>query len=336
MRFWVHILAALALIACAAELAAAPSPALQAGAGEAQGRAWAVVTRSAAVVKGEKATLGEVADVYGDFPAPTWERIRGLELFPSPDKGRQIVVNPEQLREALVQALGETGAQIVSVRGSLTVQRGGFVLTGEDLRKQLVAFLTPRTKGLGISGAEPNVRDMAVPEAVFLPDDFFRLEIEEPRNLQPGKLYLKLKAVTADGRVLRAITSTAFLDLWMAVPCAARPINTGDTVTPDMVAHERKNVAYLRGEPARVPAGARARRPIGQGQPIYDDDLEALPVVAKGSMIQLLYEGRSVRLAVEAQALADGRYGDVIPVRNLQSGVQVQATVVGESTVVVR
>jgi len=336
VRILLRILPLLALLASVAVSFAAPVPAAPAAGGEVQGRSWAVVTRSAAVVRTDKVTLGDIADPYGDFPAPTWERIKDLQLFDAPDKGRQSVVNPDLIRAALVQVMGEAGANVVSIRGSLSIQRGGFVLTGDDLRRQLVAFLTPRTKGLGGGAAEPGIRDLAVPETIFLPEDFSRLEIEEPKNLQPGKIHVRMRAVTADGRVLRAITATAFLDLWAAVPCAARPINTGETVTPEMIAHERKNVAYLRGEPARIQAGARAKRPIGQGQPIYDDDLEALPVVVKGSTIQLLYEGSSVRLAVEAQALADGRYGDVIPVRNLQSGVQIQAKVVGESTAVVR
>ncbi len=316
--------------------AASPASAPVAADAGLQGRGWAVVTRTAAVVGEARVTLGDVADPYGAFPAPTWERIKGLELFPAPDKGRQVVVNPEQMRAALVQVLGETGVDVVSIRGSLTLQRGGFVIQGADLRRQLVAFLTERARAAMEQEGELAVRDLAVPEALFLPEDFSRLHIEEPKSLQPGKTHLRLKAVTADGRVLRSVTASAFLDFWVAVPCAARPINTGDTVTPEMIAHERKNLAYLRGEPARIRTGARAKRPIGQGQPVYADDLEALPVVVKGSTVQLFYEGSNVRLVIDAQALADGRYGDVIPVRNLQSGAQVQATVTGDATVVVR
>lgn len=335
MRVVSMTLALLALLA-SASLASPSAPAPAAEAGDRLGRGWAVVTRTAAVVRADKVTLGDIAEPFGEFPAPTWERIKGLELFAAPEKGRQLVVNPDQLRAAMVAALGETGADVVSVRGGLTLQRGGFVITGNDIRGQLVAFLTERVLRVAETGAEPAVRDLAVPESIFLPEDFSRLEIEEPKALRPGKVHLKLRALTADGRVLRAVTASAFLDLWAAVPCAARPINTGETVTPEMIAHERKNLAYLRGEPARIQVGARARRPLGQGQPVYADDLEALPVVVKGATVQLLYEGSTVRLAIDAQALADGRFGDVIPVRNLQSGAQVQATVVGESTVAVR
>ncbi|EPR41702.1 flagella basal body P-ring formation protein FlgA [Desulfovibrio sp. X2] len=298
-----------------------------------QGRSWTIVVRPAATAHGPKVLVGDVADVYGDLPQQTWDKIKAMALCSSPDRGRQVVLNPDQVRALFAAALGDDMARGVSVRTSLAVQRGGFVVSGEELRKLVVAFLTERTKGMA---GEVKVRDIAVPDVLFLPDDFARMGVEQPRQIAPGKISLRLDALTADSRVLRSVAAGAFLDQWVAVPCAARPINTGDVITPDMVVSERKNAAYLKDEPVRVRPGIRAKRPIGQGLAITRDDVAEVPDVVKGATVQLLYRGTNVQLSINAQAMADGSLGEVIPVRNLQSGREVRAVVEGENTVVVR
>lgn len=300
---------------------------------EGQSRSFAIVTKQAAVARGGETLVGEVAEPFGEMPRETWERLATIPLFRSPEDGRQVVVNPDVLRQLFVRALGEDGARAVSIRGSLTVQRGGFVVLGEDMRRLVAAYVADRAARLT---GDVSVRDVSVPEAVFLPEDFNRMDIEAPGELSPGRTSLRLRALTADGRVLRTVPVTAFIDQWVAVPCAARPINTGDVLTPDMISHERKNLAYLKGMPVDMRPGLRAKRPIGRGLPVYAEDVEETPDVARGDIVQLVYEGRAVRLTAEAEALADGRFGETIPVRNVQSGMEIRARVVGRSTVAVR
>jgi flagella basal body P-ring formation protein FlgA len=300
---------------------------------EQQGRAFAIVTRQAAVARGSETLVGEVAEPFGEMPRETWERLAKVPLFRSPENGRQVVINPDVLRQLFARALGDDAARAVSIRGSLTVQRGGFVVLGEDMRRLISAYVADRAARLA---GEVSVRDVSVPEAVFLPEDFSRMDVESQAELSPGRTALRLRALTADGRVLRTVPVTAFVDQWLAVPCAARPINTGDVLTPDMISHERKNVAFLKGAPVEMRPGLRAKRTIGRGLPVYAEDVEETPDVARGDIVQLVYEGRAVRLTAEAEALADGRFGETIPVRNVQSGMEIRARVVGRSTVAVR
>ena len=49
----------------------------------------------------------------------------------------------------------------------------------------------------------------------------------------------------------------------------------------------------------------------------------------------MLYEGKYVRLTLQAEALSDGSAGETIPVRNLQSRKEIYGLVRDSSTVVV-
>jgi flagella basal body P-ring formation protein FlgA len=74
---------------------------------------------------------------------------------------------------------------------------------------------------------------------------------------------------------------------------------------------------------------------VGQGQVIYTENLEAVPVIAEGDEVRLVFEGRNVRLEVPAEAMGDGRVGQMIKVMNLESERVVSAKVRDETTVTV-
>jgi flagella basal body P-ring formation protein FlgA len=75
---------------------------------------------------------------------------------------------------------------------------------------------------------------------------------------------------------------------------------------------------------------------VGLDAPLTQDNLEAVPLLAKGASVTLEYKGPTVCLAAPAEALADAAMGQVVAVRNLASGKTVQAVVTGENTVQAR
>lgn len=75
--------------------------------------------------------------------------------------------------------------------------------------------------------------------------------------------------------------------------------------------------------------------PVGEGQVIYAHAVEPIPVIQKGQVITLTYEGRTLKLTVPAESLEDGGIGQVIQVRNMQSKKVVAARVLTADTVVV-
>lgn len=294
---------------------------------------WRIRLREAAVVSGPTVLLGEVSEPVGQMPPDVWRELAARPLWPSPvDAGRPMIVNKVRLGQALRSALGDT-ADLCLLPSSMALQRGGTVLRDDDLRALVVRTMTPQ---LGSLGGEASFSDFRLPPYAFLEHQQQQVVLE-PLQPAPGRLSLRFAVVELDGRVVRRFTGTAFLDLWMTVPCAAQPLNRGDRLDVDKVTWARKNIAYLRAAPWDGRGGPwQLQRPVGAGQVVYQDEVAPNPAVQRGSILTLLYESSALRLAVQAEALADGMPGETIQVRNLQSRKQVYATVRDGSTVVVR
>lgn len=208
------------------------------------------------------------------------------------------------------------------------------MIVEEELRSRIVTFLTPRTRLLG---EETALRDYRLPVHIFLAHVQDQLEIELSGDLRPGRNSLRFVVRAADGSIVRRLTGSVFLDVWQAVPCAARPLNSGSSLGPEDVVFQRKNLAFLRESPWDGSGGPwQVRSPVGVDQVIHASNLQPLPDVRRGDQVLLVYEGERVRLQTPAMAMEDGAIGDTITVRNLQNNNEILARVRNFETVVVR
>lgn len=295
---------------------------------------WRIAIRNAAIVQGDVVRLGEIASPVGNIEKEQWKTLADAELWRAPrDTGEQTNISRTKLTNLLEYYL-EDLAELCIIPGRLVVQRGGRVVQKQEIVQGIVESLTPSLKALP---GESSLRDFRVPDYALLSDSQNRLEFEVTGKLEPGRISILIKEVALDGRLQRKFTGTAFVDSWRSVACAAHPLNSRESLTPQNVTFARKNVAFLRGEPWDGKTfGMRVMRPVGAGQVIYADILDDVPVISKGDKVSLIYEGKNIQLGVVAKALEDGRFGQSIIVRNLESKREVTGVVRDGGTVVVR
>ncbi|NDV21454.1 flagellar basal body P-ring formation chaperone FlgA [Desulfovibrio sp. JC022] len=311
-----------------AVFAAAPASATK------QNTNWRIKIKSAAVVKGPRVVLGDVAEFYGDLPAQTKADLSQVELWNAPARGRKpVTVNRSKLRVILQHYLGELVGNCI-IPATLTMQTGGKVMTQEQLKRAVVKVLTPQAAALG---GDQKFREFRIPTHLFFNDSMDSLRVQIPRALKPGSNSFRMEVVSVDGRVLRQLSGSVFVDIWKPVPCPVRPLNRKEIVTPDLITWKSKNMAHLgnrvwdgKGGPWRV------KIPIGTGQPIMRSSIEPAPVIARGDKVTLLFRSKHLKLTVPVEALEDGGVGQTITVRNLQSKRKVVATVVNAQTVQVK
>jgi flagella basal body P-ring formation protein FlgA len=318
------------LLLAAAVLALALLP----GGAEAAGEpGWSLRIREAACVESERVRLGDIAEPVGPVRSEVWQELAARPLWMSPEySGRQQALPREQIAKMLAYYVPEVADSCV-LPGRLVVQKGGRVFERRALERLVVDFLTPKAASLG---GEPEIKDIRLPSFLFLDDAFDQVEVALNNDLKPGRVNMLIRAVAKDGRITRRVATSAFVNLWKAVPCAAKPINRLESVTPDKVMFMRKNLAYL-GEVWDGKSGPyRMNRSVGTGQPLEMEFLDGEPMVSKGDTVNLVYRGPRITLAVKAEALADGDQGQTVEVRNLQSKKTVLATVVDRNTVSVR
>ncbi|MBU1003271.1 MAG: flagellar basal body P-ring formation chaperone FlgA [Proteobacteria bacterium] len=317
-----------AVFACLAVLAAGVALAATVQA------SWRLALGSAAVAQGPRVTLGEIARPVGDLPQQQWASLAVIELWQAPEEtGKQQTITSDKLAEMLRYYLGDL-AELCVIGDHLVIQRGGRVIEGPDLERLVVEALTGRISSLG---GEVNLRDFRLPRQIFLSDVQSSVEVSVAGSFKPGRLSLHLTEIDAGSNVQRRYTGGVFMDQWLNVPCADRPINARERLTPDAVGFKRKNAAYLRGEPWDGRSfGQRVQRAVGGGEVLYQDNLEDVPLISRGDLVTLVFLGRYVRLTASAKALEDGKLGQRIMVENLSSKREIAAEISDARTVLVR
>ena len=309
------------------------TPAAPANPPSPQTEPWRIRFLEAAVVQGDRVLLGEIAVPLGDMPPGKWDELSGRALWPAPPEGgKPMNMTRPRLQEAVVQTMNDL-APYCLFPGSMALQRGGVLIGKVTIQRMVESELTPYLSGLP---GEAVLRDFRLPQQVFLAHAGQELYLEPPRKVTPGRLSLRLLTREMDGAVKQKLTGSVLVDCWAEVPCATMPMNKDELLDHNKITFKRMNVANLRGAPWDGRGGPwQVVRPIPVEQVIYQSDVAHIPTVRKGSLVTLLYEGNSVRLSVQVEAMTDGAAGESIPVRNKQSKREVYGVVRDSGTVIV-
>lgn len=295
--------------------------------------AWAdFFVPGAVCVEGPVIAVRDLLRPEGEHAARILSRIGDTPIMTSPKfQGARATLVGSKLRGLLAQELGvELG--VVAVPDRVHVQRGGQVVASKSLYGAIDKVLT---QALAQYDAEISLREYRMAEYFFLESSNpCSIRVVPQGRVAPGRVSLRFEAVDVAGQVLQSFTGTVFADVWKTVPCAARVLNRGDILEPALVTFARKNLAFLPRPPwDGRDVSVRMAAAVGEGQVIVRDAVEPIPVVRKGQMVTLVYEGRTITLSVPVESLEDGGVGSVIRVRNVQSRNIVAARVLNAETV---
>ncbi len=295
---------------------------------------WRIKIQPAAITNTDNVLLSDIATPIGTLPPGLWEQLQNRELWPAPPEGsKPLQINKTKLAQALRQALGNDYAAHLILPASLVIQRGGVVFREDDLRNYVARSLAPQ---LAAMPGEAELGEYRLPEYIFLAHAGQQVQLE-PGKLAPGRVPLRFAIQEADGNVLRRLSGTAKLTLWITAPAAARPLNKGETLDPAAVTFMRMNASQMKDVPWDGQGGPwQIIRSIGTGEPILQSDLVSKSMVRRGNILTLMFSRGNLHMTIQAEALADGEPGQTIPVRNLQTKKQVYATVRDGSTVEIR
>lgn len=299
----------------------------------AQDNGWQAVLRSEACVKGPVVLLGEIADPVNNIARSQWKTLSGTKLWKAATRaGRPVTIDRDRLRKVLKYYVGDMVGNLV-LPSQMTVQTGGRVISGKELTSRVVAFLTPRAKAMG---GEVEFKNLRLPQHIFFPNTYDKLVIGADNTLKPGHNQIKLHGVSPDGKILSRRAGAVFLNVWKAVPVAAKPMNRFERVTREKISFRRVNLAYKPEVWDGTGGPWRMIRTLGRGQVFTLSHLGQVPLIEEGEMVYLKYIGRRVQLTIKARALGEAGLGQQVAVRNLQSKKTIVATVIGDNTVVVR
>ena len=123
----------------------------------------------------------------------------------------------------------------------------------------------------------------------------------------------------------------------LSLPVPAVTIYPGDVIAEDQlsdrafIAHTVARASIYESRDAVV--GRVARRTLLPGQPIPINALRDAYVVVQGKTALVVFEAGALNITLHATALQNGGIGDVVSLRNNDSGTVIKGTVAPDGTV---
>jgi len=180
-----------------------------------------------------------------------------------------------------------------------------------------------------------------------------RFKIKGNRPVPAGKISFKLfqknrirpkgrvkiiAAVNVNGQVENEVLLSGYIDVFESVVCTSRNLKRGEAIEKDDVYLARRNVSRLSQKVIThmdKAEGLRAKHNIKADTCLKEWMLEKAPVVEKGDLITIYAESADLKVTAPGRVLMKGCIGEIIKVQNLMSKMNIYATVVNNSTVMV-
>lgn len=309
---------------------------------ETQAREPIVLTlRATATASGSQVKIGDIADLQGCNKSKR-ERLALLDLAELPLSSQPILVTQQQIGFRL-QLSG--------------LAAGSYRLEGASCVR------VSRPAGQGLEDKIAAVARQALEQKLSGQGDDYKIELAQPVSLPPlsadgrdihleGELRSQIvppcRVAIEVGIYVRGARRNGvlvYLDVkkLQSVPVALRRIDSGERLSADNVRLERVPVSIsspvhsVSKEAFTSLMGRRARRMISAGHPIEPEDVaeetQDAAVIHANDLVHLIATVGPLQVKTRGEALQNGRVGQAIQVRNLDSKSIVTGRVVDRSTV---
>ena len=293
-----------------------------------------VTLRAVSSVNDTPLCIQHIASLSGGSSALR-KRIAGLDLAnPLRRGGSQTLLR--QLISYRIQLAG-IGPTSFRVEGptQILVKRSAGPLTEADFlnaaRDALLVRCPYRAEDLKVSLAQPVDLD----SALNYPPDRVRLEavVRPPINL-PGQVHVDV-AILVDGEHQETVSLPLVVQVYQFVAVTLRRIEADEPLNEENVRLEQRSIdvgnSFVTAKDLR--AGQRSRVTMNSGQTVLHAHVEPLttdnPILVKArEVIKLTARVGSLRVTAKGEAQQDGRAGEKIRVRNVDSRKEIVGRVV--------
>lgn len=298
-----------------------------------------VSLRPAVVVSLPQVSIHDVAVCEGGS-AVLREQIGRLDLAELAPDGQAFSITQEQIYYRI--CLSGVDPKLFRLRGpaSVSVKFPRYRVTEEDAlaaaKKAVLELLPEPAKDVAIKLAEP-VRGLMVLPATR---EQVHCEGEVPAGASPlGKVRVEV-TVLVNGQKQGSVFVNLEVRARQQVMVCKQRIEPGEALTMDKFQLERRVIDTFKEYVTSIQGlqGKRARNALAVGQLLTSADVEAAPaetpiVVRQQALVKLVAKLGSFQLVAIGEALQDGRTGQLIRVRNIDSQSVVVGRVVDRSVV---
>lgn len=298
-----------------------------------------VTLRPSAGVAASPVCVGHVASLSGGSAALR-EQIAGLDLADRPRRGKPLPLLRELVAYRIQVAGIERGRFRVLGAAVVQVSPAAAALTEDEFLQAARDALLDRLPWPPGDTVVSLAQAPRLPEVTPGAKDEVRLEAEprEPVNV-PGRVRVDV-ALLLNGERAGAVPVLVDVKVYQSVAVAVRRIEGGEALGEENVRLERHAIdaagSYVTAKD--LAAGKKAKRALAAGQVISYGAVEPLnpenPVLVKQrDLVKVVARVGNLRVTALAEAQQDGRAGDRIRVRNVDSKKEVVGRVVGRGLV---
>ncbi len=287
-----------------------------------------ITFRAEAEIRSPMLRIGDIAEIS---PAEKARDLADLALFSSPAHGKERCYRSATLRAYVRDAVrGQAEQESITFGGAdaVCIRHGALVV--ED--NEIVGVINEHLESaIGHMGAEKlRFVPRNTPETLSLPEGDVDFEVLFPNPDVVSSRQATL-IVRVDGRVRHNISVPGEVQAFVPVVVTSGNLGRGDVIGAGDVRVELKNLNGLKN-PVTEKAdaiGMKLRRPLSVNRVISESDLDLPVLVERRQMITLVASRGTLEITSTGQAMASGRRGDIVMIKNLRSDREVPGRVIG-------
>ncbi len=128
------------------------------------------------------------------------------------------------------------------------------------------------------------------------------------------------------------VTISAMVDVVFSSRALTRgALLTAEDLETRQVSLDKLPIGYL-SDSSRL-ANFELTRPVRAGTPLTLNAVRSRKIIRQGQEVIIVAQTSGIQVRMTGEALKNGDFGDLIPVKNLKSGRTVEATILSDSTV---
>lgn len=281
--------------------------------------------RSSVIVETDSIRLGDVFDDAGKHA----DKI----IAYAPSAGRKLVLKAAWLRR--IARAYRVDWRPSSRLDQSVVERRSQIISTNQIVETVRAAIGARNPDAGDLEIELDNRLLRI----FLPHDMPPTVTVRAVSFDPRSRRFSIQLVAPDDRpgAVRTVVAGRAHAL-VQMPVLTRRMKRNDIIRERDIAWKTVRAKYVNARVIRDAEdliGLSPRRPIGADRIIRIGDVQAPILVARGKRVTIVLKTATMQLTAAGKALQSGAMGDVVRVKNTNSGNVIEAVVVGEKKVAV-
>ena len=284
------------------------------------------------IIDGEQILIGDISQISAN--EETAQRFRQISLGFAPNIG----MKREIFRNSILFAIAAAGFSpndfTLNSSPKISVRRSSQIVEDNSIREAVEKAVIGNFQRENV---EVKITKLQFPAKIELPKGKIEI-IASPMNgirnfLAPFTVLLEIRL---DGKTRHRTSANVEIEMFAEVLVMNKSLETNERISETDV-HKTKvrlektlSNYLLDAEKLR---GKKLLKSVSADEPLLATSIIADAVIRTGDSVKIVGQSGKMQIVVLGEARAAGRIGDRIPVKNSQSGIILQATVVEEGLV---